>query len=147
MFQRSFKGVYRKFQVCFQEFQRVLQGIYKSVSRKFQGSFKSVSIKFQGYFKRVSRVHILIKLQGISRKIERYFKGVSVVSRVFERSKGEFQRSLKDVLSFKGVLRNIEVCSERYSMLYQGRFKEVSMVFIDSVKCGTRKFHKSFKSV
>ena len=135
--------VSRLFEISQREFQRS----FKGVSSVFKGSFKGVPSNFLRCSKEVSRVFQESFKGTYLNKVARYFKGVSVVSSLFERSKGEFQRSLKDVLSFKVFLRKIEVCSERYSMLYQGRFNEVSMVFIDSVKCGTRKFHKSFKSV
>ena len=68
MFQRSFKGVSRKFQGCFKIVSSVCQGSFKSVSRKFHGSgsFKDVSMVFHDFrecFKEVSR-----ELSGASSK-------------------------------------------------------------------------------
>ena len=48
MFQRSFKGVYRKFWGCFQEVSRVFQGSFQGISKKFQGGFKEDWRVFQG---------------------------------------------------------------------------------------------------
>ena len=66
-----------------------------------QESFKDVSKKFQVCKNVSSESYVLKSFKGISRKNVGCFKGVSVVSRVFEiKSKGipeKFQRCFKEV--------------------------------------------------
>ena len=52
MFQASFKGVYKKFKVCFKKASRVVQGGFREMSRVFQKCFKGVSSKIEGCLKR-----------------------------------------------------------------------------------------------
>ena len=89
---RSYKGVSRKSNGCFNE-----------VSRMFHASF--MDRKFQGSFKKVSRV-----LQGCFERVLREFLSV-------------FQRSAKDD-----------------SRKFLSCFDEVSMVFLESVKCVAKSF-------
>ena len=60
----------------------------------YQGSLKGVSRKSQESFNEVSRC-----LNKVSRVFQGRLKGVSFVSRVFERSQREFQRCLEGVSS------------------------------------------------
>ena len=67
--------------------------------------------------------------KGTSRKIEGCLKGVSVVSRVFERSQREFQFQ-----SFKGVSRVFQGSSKGVPSEFLGCSMEVSRVFQESLK-------------
>ena len=82
VFQRSFKGVSRKFKKRFNRFSTVLQGKLKDVlgdSRRFK--------VIQG------------SLKGILKKFKRCFKGVSKVSSVFQENLKNFQECFIEVLS------------------------------------------------
>ena len=67
-----FKGVSRKFQLCFEEVSWAFQRSYLDVlqpkePRKFQGCFEEISRVFQGSFKDISRV-LCRSVKGVSRK-------------------------------------------------------------------------------
>ena len=80
---------------------------FRNVSRVFQDSFK--------------------KFLGSSNDDSRNIQGVSVVSRVFQRSQWEFQRSCKGVsIVFQGSFKGVP---SKFRRVFQGRFKGVLVEF------------------
>ena len=61
--------------------------------------------------------------------IEGCFKGVSVVSRLFEISQREFQRRFKDVRDVSMVFQEVSSVFQKVFMIFQGRLKGVLMEF------------------
>ena len=120
------------------EVQRELHRSLKGVLRIFLGSFRGVqsflnaSRKFQWCFKEDYRI-----LQWSLKWVLIVFKrSLMVVSRKIE---WVSKRPLKEIQGrFKGLKGGFKEVSRQF----QRRLKKVSSVFIESVKCLSRKFHK-----